>query len=181
MSEATSPEPTPPQSPPPRNNWGWMGYFVFIIVASVGVAGFMIWFNLSVQLTPEQLEEAHKRWKEQKIRNYNMLYTKRLNDDKKTDKFEVEVRGGEVKKVHLNGKPLQTESKEDDPLAYHSMDRLFRDIERFMDIDQKPGAPKVYVTAIFDEKTGAIRRYIRRVMGSNQRIEMNVTLEEVEK
>jgi hypothetical protein len=164
---------------PARNNYGWILFFVFVFTASIGVAAFMIWFNLSIQLTPEQLEDAHKRWRESKIRNYNLVYTKRLNDDSKTDKFEVEVRGGEVTKVVMNGKKLITESKEDDPLAYHSMDRHFRDIERFMEMDKKPGAPKVYVTAIFDENNGSLRRYVRRVQGTALRIEMHFTLEEV--
>jgi Family of unknown function (DUF6174) len=177
MSNASNPVPSPP-----GQNHAWIYFFVFIVVASVGVAGFMIWFNLSIQLTPDQLEEAQRLWKEKGPKSYNMVYTKLLNDDPKVDKFEVEVRGGEVKKVQMNGKPLQRE-KEDgpDPRIHHSMDRLLRDIERFMELDKKPDAKKVYVTAIFDDKNGALRRYIRRVMGTTQRIEMHITVEAVEK
>ena len=175
-----APAPEPP--PQPRKNRAWIYFFVYIVVASLGVAAFMIWFNLSIQLTPEQLDEAQRLWKEKGPKSYNMVYTKRLNDDASVDKFEVEVRHEQVKKVLMNGRPLQKENDEDeDPRIHHTMDRLLRDIERLMELDQKPGAKKVYVTAIFDDKSGALRRYVRRVMGTTQRIEMHITLEAVEK
>jgi hypothetical protein len=163
-------------------NYGWAYFFAFIIVASVGVAGFMIWFNLSIQLKPDQLEAATKLWKEKGPKNYDMTYTKQLNDDTRVDKFEVKVRGGKVEEVRMNGRPLVRQSEDaGDPLPYHSMDRLLSDIERNMDIDQKAGAPKVYVTAVFEPENGALRKYIRRVMGSKTRVEINVTLKPVDK
>ena len=181
MSEASNPAaaaPTPePRPSPPRKNHAWIYFFVFIIVASVGVAGFMIAFNLWIQLNPEQLEAARKLWQEKGPTSYNLVYTKRLNDDTKVDTFEVEVRGREVKKVLMNGRPLQKEKDEhEDPRIHHTMERLFRDIERFMELDKKPGAKKVFVTAIFDDQNGGLRRYIRRVMGTTQRVEMHITV-----
>ena len=46
MSEPTTP-------PPKKNNYIWLYYFAFLIIASIGVAAFMIWWNLSQQLTPK--------------------------------------------------------------------------------------------------------------------------------
>jgi hypothetical protein len=170
-------EPSNPPTAPPKKNHAWIYFFAFVFIASVGVMLFMIWFNLSIQLTPEQLEAARTLWKEKGPKSYDMVYTKRLNDDVKVGTFQVKVRAREVKEVLMNGKPLVKENDEDsDPRIYHSMDRLFSDIERFMVLDKKPGAPKVYVTAIFDPDTGALRRYIRRVMGTTLRIEMHITL-----
>ena len=88
--------------PPPKNNWGWISFFVFVFVASIGVAGFMIWFNLSIQLTPEQLEAARKRWEEKGIKDYDMTYTVKHSPDEKITTFVVKVRGGEVKEVRMN-------------------------------------------------------------------------------
>ena len=159
-------------------------FFAFLIVASVGVAAFMIWFNLSIQLTPEQLDEARNLWKEKGSKDYDLVYTKRLNEDTRVETYKVKVRAGKVEEVLQNGKPLEQnkeEGQEQDPRIFHSMDQILRDIERFMDLDRKPGAPKVYVTAIFDDKNGTLRRYIRRVMGTTLRIEMHLTLKEVEK
>jgi hypothetical protein len=185
MSEASNPaadapRPEPPRAPPTKNH-AWIYFFVFIIVASVGVAGFMIGFNLWIQLKPDQLEAARKLWQEKGPTSYKMVYTKRLNDDTKVDTFEVEVRGGQVKKVLMNGRPLQKEKDEDeDPRIHHTMERLFRDIERFMELDKKPDAKKVFVTAIFDDQNGGLRRYIRRVMGTTLRIEMHITVTAIE-
>ena len=46
--------------PPPRNNWGWIAFFVFVVVASIGVSALMIGFNLYLQLKPEQLETGDR-------------------------------------------------------------------------------------------------------------------------
>ena len=168
----------------PTKNHAWIYFFAFLIVASVGVTAFMIWFNLSIQLTAKQLNEAKDLWKENGPKDYNLIYTKRLNDDSRVHTFKIKVRAGKVEEVLLDGKPLaqnKDEGQEQDPRIFHSMHQILRDIERFMDQDSKPGAPKVYVTAIFDDKNGALRRYIRRVMGTNLRIEMHLTVEAVEK
>lgn len=173
MTDAAEP---PKPTKPPRNNWGWIAYFIFIVVASVGVAGFMIWFNLSIQLTPEQLEAARALWKENGIKNYDMIYVEKHSPEDRVMTFVVRVRKGEVKEVTMNGKALEKDKdRTDDPKIYHSMDALMRFIENNQFIDSKPGAPKVYVTGVFDEKTGALRKYIRRVMGSAQRVEILVT------
>ncbi len=160
-------------APPPKKNHAWIYFFAFLIVASVGVCVFMICFNLWIQLTPEQLEEARQVWKENDIKNYNMIYTKNLND--KIDTFVVKVRADQVVEARMNGEPLSKETR-----VYYSMDRLFADIERFMTMDQNPNAPKVYTIGRFDPKTGAVLYYVRRVMGTKDRVEINVTLEAVE-
>ena len=55
------------------------------------------------------------------------------------------------------------------------MDGRFDDIERFMKLDSEKGSPKVFVRAIFDgQNAGALRSYVRRVMGGRQRVEINV-------
>jgi hypothetical protein len=184
MSEANSrPEPTPP-APPPEKNYLWIYYFVFLVIASVAAAVFMILYNLSIQLKPEELEAAQKLWQEIGPKSYDMVYTEEINSDKRKTIFAVKVRAGKVTEVLMNGKPLEP-TKEDgevhDPRPYHSMDAKFREIIRFMDLDQKKDAPKVYVTANFDPKDGHIERYVRNVMGTTQRVELNIKLEAVDK
>ncbi len=167
-------DPGQPQ-PPPRHKYGWIVFFVLVLTASVGVMVFMIWFNLSIQLKPEQFETAWKLWKEKAPADYDMVYTEKTNPDDKTTIFAVKVRSGKVQEVLMNGRPLEkTAEQRDDPRIFRSMDAQFRAIQTFMDIDARPGATKVYVTAIFDAETGGVRRYIRRVMGSQQRVEIVV-------
>jgi hypothetical protein len=163
MSDNTSPAPR-------RENYGWVYFFIFVFGAGILVALIMIWFTRSIQLTPELLEAAKKRWQESKITDYNLTYKKKLNDDDWMT-FRVKFRKDKVQEVLMNGKPLQTEG-EQDPLPYHSMDAYFRFLERFLDIDQKPDAPKVYFVADFDQKTGAIIRFTRYNRSDRQRVEM---------
>jgi hypothetical protein len=182
MSELSNATPDASTPTRPKKNHAWIYFFVFIFVASIGATVLMIQYNRSIQLKPEQLEDARNLWKEKGPKNYNMVYTKKLNDESKVDKFAVEVRNGNVTSVLMNGKPLEKETDaEQDPRIFHSMDQHFRYLERFMELDKKPGAPKVFVTAIFDDETGALRRYIRRVSGLKLRIEMHITVTVVEK
>jgi hypothetical protein len=163
----------PTGQPPKKTNYIWVGYFAFLVIASVGVAAFMIWFNLRQQLTREKLEAAEKLWNEKGPKSYKMTYMKQLQGEKLTT-FAVTVHNKNVTEVLRNGKPLEKNADETrDPKIYHSMEAHFLFIQRFMDLDEKPDAPKVYAVANFDPQTGALQRYIRRVMSSNERVELN--------
>jgi hypothetical protein len=61
------------------------------------------------------------------------------------------------------------------------MNALFHFIEVFMEHDQKPGQPRTFTKATFDPTDGHIVRYIRRVTGTNERLEIKVILRPVEK
>jgi hypothetical protein len=178
MSEASNPAPAAPTPGPPtpiKKNYGWIYFFVFIVVASIGVTVIMIRYSQSIQLTPELLEEAEKRWRESNIKNYDLSYKTRLNLDEHWTTFVVRVRNGKVQEVRMNGTPLEKEKEEDqDPRLFHSMEAQFRYITRFLELDQKPNAPKVYFVADFDQKTGAILRYTRYDSHKGQRVEMIV-------
>jgi len=156
-------------------------FFVFIVVASVGVAGFMIWFNRSLQLKPEQLEAAMQRWEEHGPSNYLMTFTKRINRGE-PDTFVVKVRARKVVEVRMNGKPLRNEDTEQpfpaghDQLQYYSMDRLLRDIERFIQQDARDGK-KIYNVATFDKDTGALETYTRSDSVSRQHVRETVKIE----
>lgn len=171
------------QVPPKRTHWGWLGYFLFLIVASVGVTIFMIWFNLRIQLKPEEFEAAQALWKEKGPKNYDMIYKKKIGLGNVEDIFAVKVRGGKVESVRMNDAPLERNKDQDpdvDQRIYFSMDAIFRDIERFMELDRRTKDAKVYVVANFDPKTGAVTKYTRYDMRSKDRVEMNIILTAVE-
>jgi hypothetical protein len=153
----------------------WIWYFVFVFVASVGVAGTMIAFNLSRQLTSEKLEAEWRKWKANGPPDYRLTYTKRLNDSSQADRFVVTVRDGKVRDVQMNGIELAPEQR-----PYHSMDRLFRDIERFQELDAKDKR-KVYMMAIFDDETGAIRKFVRSVTSTRQSVDIETKVEPLAK
>ena len=154
-----------------KPNRAWVWYFAFVLIASVAVAASLIAFNLGLQLTPEKLEAEWAKWKQHGPRDYRMTYHKTLGENQ-PDVFVVTVRDGKVRDVLMNEKTrLEAEQ-----LPYHIMYRMFRDIERFLELDAKQGK-KNYVTAIFDPDTGAIRRFVRRVTGTKERIQLDVKLE----
>ena len=157
---------------PPRKNRLWVWFFVFVVTASALVAGFMIWFNLRQQLKPEQLEAAWERWKQQGPRDYVLTYRKELGQAESVDHFVVTVRGGKVESVLMN----EVVRLDPEQLPYHSMDRVFRDIERFLELDAKEKRT-TFTTAIFDVEHGAVRRYIRRVPGTKERLQLDLKLE----
>jgi Family of unknown function (DUF6174) len=164
---------------PRKKNRLWVWYFVFVVIASVGLAGFMIVFNLRLQLKPEQLAAAQQRWKEQGPADYLMTYTKKLGDSAHVDTFVVKVRARKVVEVRMNGEPLRDSEGVpivDERLQYHSMDRLLRDIERFLELDAKAGK-KNYNVADLDEKTGALRRYVRSVRDPPEHVVEDVSVE----
>jgi hypothetical protein len=166
---------------PRKKNHAWVWFFAFIVVASVGVAGFMIVFNLRMQLKPEQLEAHMQRWQEHGPSDYLMTFTKKINRSE-PDTFVVKVRAKKVVEVRMNGKLLRNEETGQafpaghDQLQYYSMDRLLRDVEIFMQRDARDGR-KVYNVAVFDDETGALRRYVRSDRSSNQHVEESVKVE----
>jgi hypothetical protein len=61
--------------------------------------------------------------------------------------------------------------------SHYSMDGLFQDLERFLEMDEEPGAWRKFTKAVFDmEGDGRILQF-RRVLDSTRRLE--VTVEEI--
>ncbi len=154
---------------PRRRSRAWIWLLLALFAASVAVAVVMIQYNMSQLLTPEQLTAARALWREKGPHDYRLVYTKQFGDDPRKDRFVVEVRGGKVRSVIMN----QTIYLDQDKLGYHSMDRIFSDITRTLEQDEREGR-KVYTRAAFDPETGAIQEYIRRVMGGRERVQLQV-------
>jgi hypothetical protein len=155
---------------PPKKNRRWIWFFVVVFLLALLATVALVVFNLRQQLRPEQLAAARKMWAERGPRDYTMAYTTRVNEEAEPAHYWVEVRQGRVVLSKYNGQPEPPER-----YAYRSMDGLFDFIEKFMQMDSEPGALKTYVRGIFDDqKTGGLRWYVRRVMGSRQRVEITV-------
>src|SRR5205085_6979009 len=121
-------------------------------------------------LKPEQLTAARKLWREQGPADYTLSYTTRVDDETNESRYRVVVRGGKTVASTFNGNAEAPER-----LPFRGMEALFNDVERFQKKDIEKGSPKTYVRAIFDDqKTGGLRWYVRRVMGTHQRVEITV-------
>ena len=154
-------------SPRKNNNWKW--FFAIVAALSLCVAVSLIWWNLRLQLKPEQLEAARALWNTNGPADYVLVYTTRKNEETTTDHYVVRVRQKKPYEVIVNGLPEPAER-----LDYQSMDALFNYIERFLELDSEKDKPRTYTRADFDHKTGAIRSYVRRIMGKRERLEINV-------
>jgi hypothetical protein len=155
----------------PSKNHGWIWYFVIVFVLAVIATGITVSYNLSQQLKPERLEKAQALWNEKGPKDYLLAYT--ISTTSKAGPGEthyvVKVKDGKAFEAKVNGIEQAPER-----MGYYGMQRFFQDIEKFLEEDAKPGQPKTYTRAVFDPKTGALERYIRSVMSTGDRVEINV-------
>lgn len=149
----------------PRNaNWIW--YFVLLFVLVATSLTILIVYNLRQQLTAEQLSAARLLWEQKGPRDYDMQYTQEVGA---LEHFEVKVRNGSVISATRDGKPIEPRQLND-----HSMLALFGFIEGFLKCDAAPGRPRTYTVANFSKEDGQLFRYVRRVSGTTERVEIIV-------
>ncbi len=158
----------PPTSPTRRKKWGWVWYFVLLLVLSAVAVAIIIGYNLRQQLTSDELAAAIGLWDARGPRTYKFEYVVKRGDAK-PDVYVVRVSDGRVVYGSLNDIPLPV-----DKLPTRSMAALLGDIRTFMERDAEPGKPWTYTRARFDENDGHLLWYVRRVMGSRERVEIQV-------
>jgi hypothetical protein len=161
--------PPPARAPARRRNRRWVWFFAVLALLTVAATVTLIVYNLSQQLTREELAKARKLWEEKGPKDYEFRYTTRYGEDRE-DHYAVVVRGGQVRSVTLNNTIHLPREK----LRHYSMTALFDQIEDFLDLDSKSGRPKVYKVGRFSPADGHLVRYVRRVMGSRERLEIVV-------
>jgi hypothetical protein len=154
----------------------WVWYFVVLLVLGAVAVIVPLVYNLRAQLTPEQLETARALWDRNGPADYDLLYQERI-DSGPVETFRVAVRGGKVVDVFRREGSKETKLEElslSERQAY-GVPELFGRIERFLDED-RAAARRNYVTAAFDSKDGHPVRYVRRVAGTQKRLECVVEL-----
>lgn len=157
---------------PPKRNRGWIWYFAAIFVLAVAFVVILTVFNLRQQLTREKLRQAVELWEKNGPRDYDMVFTKQGSV---SGKFTVEVRNGKVTSASCDGVALDKSH-----WKYDDMNALLRDVEDFLDHDSQPGKPRVYAVATFDPHDGHLIHYVRSVMSTRERLEIQVKLKKVE-
>ena len=157
---------------PARRNRRWLWFFVVVFVLAVAATVTLIRINMALQLKPEALDAAWALWKEKGPPSYVLVYTRSVPGSD-TETYLVRVRDGKTVFASLNGMPL-----EDRLYPRYGMDALFGDLDDFLRLAHKPGAPRTYLVAGFDPEDGHIYRFVRSVssvMGrTHERVEINV-------
>jgi hypothetical protein len=83
--------------------WAW--FFIVLVVLSAIAATIEIWFNLSQQLTPEQVRAAQQLWRDKAPQEYTLDYLIRWQSPEPI-RYQATVRNREVTKVTLDGQEL---------------------------------------------------------------------------
>jgi Family of unknown function (DUF6174) len=145
----------------------WVWFFLVLAVLGTSAAVISVMTSLRQQLTPEQLQAARQLWRQHGPPDYQMEYTFKKGEN--ADTFHVLVRGGKVVSLTRNGEPLEQRL-----YHYYDMPGLYDIIGDFLDQDRQPGRPRVFATAMFDPVDGHLQRYVRSVMSSQERQEIDV-------
>lgn len=158
----------------PRNrNWIW--FFAAVIVLAIAAVAINWAYNARQQLTNEQLAASEERWNKNGPADYDLAISKTIrsanSDEDIRDQIEVQVRKGQVVSAKMNGIPLPRRLWPE-----YDVSGWFGFVERFMQIDTAPGAPRTFRSADFDPKTGQLLRFRRHVSGTHERQEILLRL-----
>ncbi len=163
---------------PRRRTWVWF----FAALGLLAVAAIIIPL-VAVPLvhglepvTRENLQAARQLWERNGPRDYDMEYRKKGTVN---GSFNVQVRNGRAVSVIMDDQPLDR-SNNPTLFDYQTMTAMFDDLERFLELSQKPGSPPVLLRARFDPVDGHIIRYIYSVTGTPQQIQVSVRLQRLD-
>jgi hypothetical protein len=165
-------------SQPRRRTWVWF----FVALALLAVAAIIIpliavpMVHGLVPVTRENLQAARTLWERNGLRDYDMEYRKKGSVG---GEFKVQVRNGQGVSVLMDNQPLDRSSNPN-AFDFHTMTALFKDLERLLEMSEKPGASPVVLRARFDPVDGHIIRYIYSVNGTPQQIQVSVRLQRLD-
>jgi hypothetical protein len=178
-----------PAALPPRQSCRWVGFFVVLFLLAVVAVLAPLFYNLSIQLRPEQLAAAKQRWLEQGPSNYDLEYLVRTmhGDQEEENAYLVQVRDGQAVLVVCNSDVVYLDPalafvagsgilglSSEDPRLY-GVSALFDAIEAALRQDESSGQ-RNFTTAQFDPKDGHPFHYVHRVRGTRERVEWHLKI-----
>lgn len=171
-------------APAPNDSSLWKWFFLIVILLAVGATASLWWFNLRIQLKPEEFDRQHETWLVKRPESYFFEYL-RVEDDASTGKlYRVTVTGGKVTEAYEFDVQVRERRDMNPPgtgkllspgdATRHSMDALFDSAARILAEDAALER-RVYVRATFHPENGAILDFVHRIMGTRQRLQLSVT------
>jgi len=147
-------------------NKRWLWFFLVVIVLGLAAVSSLIAFNWSRQLKPDELAAARLHWGQRGPRSYQLTYVIKIGLDEQATSYVVRVRDGRVVSASVNGLPEKRQR-----FGYYGMEALFDYMGDFLENDAKLRR-RIYIHGVFDPQTGALREFVRRVMGGNERVKI---------
>jgi hypothetical protein len=154
--------------PVPRKTYGWLWYFALLVALTIVSLTILIRYNLSRQLTLDKLATARELWQHKRPAHYDLEI---VQQGTVAETRRVHIRSGKVVSGVRDGLPLEPRL-----YGYSDMDAWFGFLEENLQNDAQPGKPRTYTVATFDAEDGHITHYIRRVMGTTERVEVQFSL-----
>jgi hypothetical protein len=149
----------------------WVWFFVALGLLAAAAVAIPLWFNLSQQLRPEDLQAARARWQQNGPADYDLEYTQQ---GLTPEQFTVRVRRHRVESVTSAGRPLPPGS-----YPFDDMESLFRFIADRLEEDSRPESPRTYAVAGFSPRDGHVIHYVHSVVTRRERIQIDVELRPV--
>jgi hypothetical protein len=172
-----------------ERNRGWIWFFVVLSVLGAAAVVIPIVYNLSLQLTPEQVAQARERWRTAGLADYILDYQQKHTRGAVTEEtvYRVLVNGRRVTGVICDGELTLLSGDAPalvlgpwpallpGPCGARDVDGMFDHMEGQLREDRSlPRRP--YATATFDSRDGHPTRYVRRIGGGAERLEWTVKL-----
>lgn len=167
----------------------WIWFFAILVVAAALAITAPLVYNLSIQLRPEQLAEARRRWEDMAPDDFDLEYLIRTTHDglEEENQYRVIARRGRVVLIVGNGDVIYIDSSlallagpavlalSPAEARHYGVPALFEQIEAGLHEDETADR-RNYSTAQFDPKDGHPFHYVHRIRGTKQRIEWNVKM-----
>ncbi len=168
----------------------WIGFFVVLSLLALTAIIVPIVYNLSIQLRPEQLADAKRRWHENAPADYDLEYLVKSDDEGSGTpeiRYLMQVRDGRVVLIMEGDEVLYVEPAlaavaGSPALALSSVDphdygvpALLAQIEAALR-QADTAARRDFVKADFDPHDGHPYHFIHRVRGTKERVEWFVKL-----
>ena len=158
-----------------EKNHNWIWFFAALVVLGLAAVAINWAYNARRQLTMEQLIAAEDLWDKHGPTDYDLVVEKTIQSasasEPMRDRIEVKVRKRNVVDATINGGPIPHRVWNENDLP-----AWFGFVERFMQIDSAPGAPRTFHAAEFDPKTGQLLQFIRSVSLTRERQELILRL-----
>jgi hypothetical protein len=140
----------------------WVWYFAALAALAAAAVAIPLAYNLSRQLTPEQVAAARALWRAHGPRDFDLDYLEKRDSGGTTQEraYHVEVRAGRVAS----------------PDGGLNVEGMFDRMEAALREDAAAGR-RPYATATFDKGDGHPLRYVRRDRAAGERLEWTVRLQ----